>query len=163
MAAGEDTMAVPIGDSMEDTIIMGDLFSALAQDFGRDIIRGTIHGITQGTPQGITQDTIQATTMHLLQSMTHPRLLSRLPLHMLNLHQLPKILALTIPYLRLQQVRFHQVLTKEGAKSGHQPASITTSRVGIRRTKQWKAFQFPISLGKIIPASNPFHVPTVVL
>jgi hypothetical protein len=72
------------------------------------------------------------------------------------LRQLPESLVLVISRLRLRRVRFRQILIKKGVKSGCQPASITTSRIGIRRNKPWKPFPFPISLGRIIPASSPY-------
>jgi hypothetical protein len=70
------------------------------------------------------------------------------------LHQQLKALTLVIFCRRLRRVRLRLILIKEDAKSGHQPASITPSRAGIRRNKPWKLFQFPISIGKIIPVSS---------
>jgi hypothetical protein len=133
---------------MVDTVIMADLFSALAQDFGRDII----HGITLG----IIQDTITIT--HLLQSMIHPLLLRHLLLDMLSLRQLPKILVRVVSYLLLRLVRSHPTPTKDDVKSGHQPVSFTMSHGGIHRNKRWKPFQCLISLGRIILVSSPFYL-----
>jgi len=68
--------------------------------------------------------------------------------------QLPESLVVVISRLRLRRVRSRQILIKKDAKSRYQPASITTRPGGIQRNKPWKPFPFPISVGKIFPASR---------
>jgi len=86
MGAGEDTEVDFMADTdiPGDTVIMGDLFWALA----RHIILP--HGA------GTTLDTTRNTTTLLRQSMINPLLLRHLLLSILSLRQLPKILTLAI-------------------------------------------------------------------
>jgi len=90
----------------------------------------------------------------LLPLMICPPLLHHLLMGIMSLRQLPGNLVPGKFYLRLPLVRLRQILTQKDVKSGHRPVSFTMRHAGIHRPRLWRLFLFPISLGKIIPASN---------